>query len=364
MTIKTAMQSAALLSLMVTGCRNNPVTTGVFPTTTPFEWTVSTPAEQGMDETLLESGFDAAEVLGHVEAIVIIKNGFLVKEAYFHGTTRETPHVVHSVSKSFLSAAAVIAISRGEIPDINTPVFDYFPQYALQTMDERKLSITVKHLMTMQAGFAGDRDTYGIVYYSKDWIGTTLGLPLIADPGTEFHYNTFETHLLSAIITEATGFSTLDYMNNVLLYDLGITCDHWQKGPGGYYFGGNNMYFTTRDMARFGQLYLDNGSIDGRQLVPEAWVNASLQYSSGGDRNWGAITEMGYGYLWWLGKIAGRRMFTALGHAGQFITVFPDLDLIIAVSSTTTPGWDDADRQERAVTEVMAQYLVPAAEPS
>ena len=349
------------LSLAIVSCRNNPADTDLHGTT-PYDWVESTPAEQGMDDTLLDAGMEAAEALGHVKAVVIIRNGFLVKETYFNGTNRYSSHVVHSVSKSFLSAITGIAIARGDLPSLSAKVFDYFPQYEYQNMDQRKKQINVQHLLTMKAGFADDHETYTYLYYSKDWVGATLGLPLIAVPGTEFHYNTFETHLLSAVLTEATGTPTLDYMNSHLLFDLGITCDHWEKGPKGYYFGGNNMYFTTRDMARFGQLYLNNGGMYGRQLLPESWITASLNYSSGGTRSWGAIEEMGYGYLWWLGKIAGHSMFTALGHAGQFIMVIPDLDLVIAVSSQTVPAWDTADEQERAVTHVIAEYLVPAAD--
>lgn len=363
MFLKRLVCTAVLNVLLLAACRENPVNSDIH-STTPYEWTVSNPEDQGMDGELLESGCAAAELLGYVEAIVVIKNGVLVKEAYFHGTGRYTTHVVHSVSKSILSATTGIALSRGEISSLDNTVYSYFPQYDYTGMDERKKTITIRHLLTMTAGFDDDHATYVQIYYSKNWIGTTLSLPLIADPGTEFHYNTFETHLLSAIITEATGFSTLDYMNYQLLYNLGITCDHWEKGPSGYYFGGNNMYFTTRDMARFGLLYLNNGAIEGTQLVPESWVTASLQYTAGGTREWGAITEMGYGYLWWLGKIAGHRMFTALGHAGQFIMVIPDMNMVIAVSSTTTPDWAEADRQEQAVTQIMAKYLIPAGESS
>jgi len=349
---------SALLLLFIS-CNKTPTAPADIQTT-PYVWAISTPADQKIDDEKLAEGFSAAKELRYMKSLLVIRNGFLVKEEYFKNYTRYTTHICHSVSKSFLSAFTGIAIERGDIPGLDKKAFDYFSEYEFPTFDQRKKNITIKHLLTMKPGFSGDKDVYFQVATSNNWIKKTWQLPLIADPGTEFHYNTFATHLLSASLTEATGMPTLDYANNHFFPRLGITCDRWEKGPSGYYFGGNNMYFTTRDMAVLGLLYLNKGKLNGKQIVPAHWVKESLEFSTSTTTTWGAMTDVGYGYLWWLGKIKGEDVFMALGFAGQYIAVFPDLQLIIAVNSETTSNWKTADRQERGVLQIIADYLLPA----
>lgn len=327
----------------------------------PYNWVTSTPEEQNMDNSLLQNGVTAADELGFVNSLLVIRNGYLVIERYFNQNTRYNAHNIHSVSKSIISSLVGIALENGDLSGLPTKMMDFFPEYDTEELDPRKRNITLEHLLTMKAGFDHDQNVYINIYSSNNWVKTTIDLNLIADPGTEFHYNTFETHLLSAILTKATDQSTRQYADSNLFQILDIHCSTWQQGPDGYYFGGNNMYFTGRDMARFGYLYLNEGNINNKQIIPTEWVEASFQQRAGGTNSWGPISQIGYGYLWWLGKIGNYSIRLALGHAGQIILLVPELNLIVVASSVTLPDWDIADQQERAVLQVIADYIIPAA---
>jgi CubicO group peptidase (beta-lactamase class C family) len=212
----------------------------------------------------------------------------------------------------------------------------------------------------MRAGFDTDRNTYGTVYHSSNWIKTTLHLYLVDDPGAAFHYNTFSTHLLATALARATGMSALEFGKAYLFDPLEIECTQWSTDPQGNYFGGNNMYFTPRDAARFGLLCLNGGSIDGEQILPEGWVHDCVQNSAGGDWVWGDMTDMGYGRLWWTGTLGEYDFYTALGHGGQYVLVFLEIQMIVVTNSVSGVSWNLADQQERTVASLVKDYVLTA----
>jgi len=158
-----------------------------------------------------------------------------------------------------------IAIENGIINSINDKMLDFFPEYNHSGLDIRKQDITVKHLLTMQAGIDHDRNNYTRLYGTSNWIQSTIEEPLLDNPGATDSYNTFLTHLISGIITKESGMSTYEFGKEYLFDPLGITIQDWKQSPQGIYFGGNNMFFTTRDMAVLGYLYLNNGEINDVQ---------------------------------------------------------------------------------------------------
>ena len=346
--------------LFVFSCSEGP--TG--PGASSFNWPTSTPEEQGMNSQLIEQAFDQGESRGFVDCILVIKNGHLVAEKYYNNYSKDLAHNVKSVSKSFLSALTGIAIRDGHLENHSLKMLDFFPEYVYPSIDPRKHDITVRHLLMMRAGIDNDDNLYHHIYYSSNWIKTTIELSLIYDPGTAFSYNTFQTHLLSAIITKASGMNTLDYAKEILLEKINIECASWDKGPQGYYFGGNNMYFTPRNMARLGDLYMHKGSLNGEQIVPAEWVDESLtNYTNWSNSTWGDLDDVNYGYLWWLGEIRGHEVFLAIGHGGQFVICFPDLEMIVVTTSNNKVDGDTADQQERAVVSIVANYIVPSVTP-
>jgi len=213
----------------------------------------------------------------------------------------------------------------------------------------------------MRAGFDHERNNYFQIYNSSNWLKATIELPFLYDPGTKFSYNTFQTHLLSAIITKASGMSTKKFADKYLLEKMNIEVAAWEQDPQGYYFGGNSMYFTPRNMARLGYLYMSSGRLNGKQIVPAEWVEESLtNYTHFTENNWGALHNYNYGYLWWLGEINEYEVFLAIGHGGQFVINFPELNMVVVTTAEWYVEWDTADQQEQSILNIVADYIVPA----
>jgi len=168
---------------------------------------------------------------------------------------------------------------------------------------------------------------------SRNWVRAALERPLLAAPGSRFSYSTGGTHLLSATLAKAVGSSTHDFARQQLFEPPGITSSSWERDPQGIHTGGNNMRLRPRDMLTFGQLYLNRGRLNGEQLLPWQWVDASTRPALAGPRGAARIYG-GYGYLWWLRPPAERSAYIASGYGGQYIYVSPSDDLVVVLVST------------------------------
>ena len=173
-----------------------------------------------------------------------------------------------------------------------------------------------------------------------DWVGAILARPMTDTPGEVFNYSTGLTHVLSAVLTAATGMSVCEFAHRHLFGPMGITAEHWGRDPQGIYAGGYNLYLTPREMAAFGQLYLQQGRWQGVELVPAAWVETSLQTQQTDD------AVYSYGYLWWLRQLAGHDVAIAWGWGGQLLYVIPDLEIVVAITTNTADDHAGADTEE------------------
>ncbi len=349
-----------IISVLVS-CEKNPVDSQVYqPLAFKDSWPVSTAQQQGMDHQMLMDGYKNAEDQKFIYSLLVIKNGYLIAEKYFNRYHPFMPANLKSVTKSFLSALIGIAFREGYLNNLDQKILDFFPEYVYSSIDQRKYDITLRHLLTMRMGIEHEEECLFEIMSTPDWVKTTIEYPLIYDPGTRFVYNSMETHLLSAILTRATGMSTLEFANTHLFAPLGIQVAYWMQDPQGYFFGGSEMFITPRDMAKLGVLYLNNGIWKGEQIVPKSWIEETMTYTFGPSTNpWGDFHEYSYGYLWWLGKISNQQMYMALGHGGQYIIIFPDLELIVVVTSYPPDSWD-TDGQELSVLNIVATYVLPA----
>jgi CubicO group peptidase (beta-lactamase class C family) len=349
-----------VLAGLIGGCQENPVE----PDKDYYFWRSSAPGTQGLNHWILDNAFKQAEREGFIDGLLVIRNGYIVGEEYYNGYDRFRPHNVMSVSKSFLSAITGIALEQGYIDSLNGKIMKYFPEYIYTGMDPRKYSITIRHLLTMRMGIRGEaEDNYAVYwefYNSENWIKKTIEALLQYNPGEHMAYNTFQTHLLSAIITKTTGQSTLDFGTQFLFNPLGITVDSWEQDPQGYYFGGNSMYFTPREMAVLGYLYLNNGRINGVQIIPETWIAQTLSASTNltHPNEWGAYRNYNYAYLWWLGQINDYDLFMAYGYGGQFVVVFPALNLIVVSTARNNVDPDVSTIQEWAIFDIISRYIL------
>ena len=315
-------------------------------------WRFSTPEAQGMDSHILNTAFDQAKSKNFIDGLLVIRNGFIVAEQYYNGFDANQPHNIMSVSKSFLSAITGIALNKGYIDNLDEKALDYFPEYVTPDMDLRKYDITIRHLLTMRMGMRDESENnYGVyfdLYQSDNWVKSALEAPLISNPGDKMSYNTFQTHLLSAILTKATRQSMLDFATATLFQPMKIDVDAWEQDPQGIYFGGNSMYFTPREMAMLGYLYLNQGTLNGMQIIPREWVELTLSASTNlkHPNEWGAFRNYDYAYLWWLGQVNEASLFMGYGYGGQFVVVFPDLNIIVVTTAENQVDGDTSNKDQ------------------
>ncbi len=301
---------------------------------TGYPWPVSSPEEEGFDPDFLEVVYDFAEnepTLEHLRSLLVIKNGKLVKERYFHGNSAHFSHNLRSVTKSVSSILVGIAMSENKIGDTGDLISEYYPEYFLDQEDPRHQNITLDHLLTMSAGFGGD---YQINYFpwwlSGDLIKFTLTQPLEFDPRSQFKYTDGISHVLGNLVARTSEQLLPVYAQDRLFVPLGIKPTRWDQ-YNGQFLGFTSINMRPRDMARLGYLYLRKGNIDGHQIVPESWVEESIKPrifafpAAGGDQF--------YGYQWWVKQFGGYDCFYAWGYGGQMIFNFPELDLIVVATS-------------------------------
>ncbi|MEE9411075.1 MAG: serine hydrolase [Candidatus Heimdallarchaeota archaeon] len=315
------------------------------------EWQYTSPEEQQIDSTILTNMVEYLDEESiFVDSILIARHGFVVFEDYFIGSSPEYKHVLWSVTKSFISALVGIALDKGYLESTNQKALDFFPNITFYNPDPRKSNITIENLLTMSTGLEWtDEVNYFPMVTSNNQIEYAFSRPMIQDPGAVWNYDTGGTHILSAIIEEATGNSTLEFAKEHLFDPIGISNYTWSQDKQGYYFGGFGIYMTARDMARFGYLYLNNGTWDGKQIISSDWIENSTKPS------WSLTADgaLSYGYLWWLRPNLG--FYGAKGRYSQMIYVIPKYDIVVTFTSNIEPGTYDTDY-------LIENYVIPAVE--
>lgn len=282
----------------------------------------------------LDAAVKTSEGLPRMRSLLVSWRGELIVERYFHATRATSLEDIKSASKSVISALVGIAIGRGILPGVDTPIASYFPDLSGPGVDGRKKQITIADLLTMHSGLAStSRQNYGAWVQSPNWVRYVLSRPLLSPPGEQMDYSTENTHLLSAILTKASGKDTWSFAEEALAKPLGFTLARWMRDPQGVYFGGNEMLMTPREMLKFGELYLYRGQIDGRQIAPAAWVADSFTAPTQSP-----ISGHQYGYGWWMDEMEGHRVYFAWGFGGQYIFVVPDLELVVVTTSSVSLG--------------------------
>jgi CubicO group peptidase (beta-lactamase class C family) len=314
-----------LLASPVLAQENNPP----WPTD---EWATSTPEVQGMNSALLTAMADAiAEGDIAIHSVLVVRNGYLVLEAYHAPYSAANLHTVYSVTKSVTSALFGIAMDQGFITAIDQPMADFLIDY---TIEDNKQAITLENLLTMSPGFDWPggmaEPLLADMTFTDDWIQFMLDRPMRGQPGQLFVYNSGGSNLLAAIIAEASGQTLADFAQANLFDPLSIDSAVWASDPQGYNLGGFGLQLTPRDMAKIGYLYLNGGHWDGQQVISSDWVSASTQQHIAA-----RPLSDGYGYHWWTNA---RGYYMAIGYGGQYIIVYPPENLVVVFTSATSPG--------------------------
>ena len=291
----------------------------------PFKWTEEKPVAQNYDITTLTNYYSKIENWNRLRGLLVVQNDKLIIEKYFKDTNKYDAFNVHSITKTITSALVGIAIDKKIILSEEEKVMPYFPEYKNE-VDSLKNDLTLKHLLTMQGGFA-HWDAYST---PKECI---VDIKINKTPGTNFKYFTGSQALLSAIITKSSKTTTKDFARKYFLEPIGIKNSFWRLQDG-YYCGGGESYYTARDLARIGQVYLNKGRINDEQVISEAWIQKSFTNyadSSKSFRTLNDYTEIGYGYCWWLLDYQGHNIYTARGKGGQYVMVIPELNAVVVV---------------------------------
>lgn len=301
----------------------------------------------------MDSMLARAAELRPLTSLLIVQRGEPIIERYYRGMTPEQRVNLKSVSKTLLSPLVGIAIRDGYLAGPDQPIIELLDPRLTQRFDSVKRRITLHHLLTMTAGIQSTSfGNYGPWVSSRNWVRNALDRPMRCDPGTCWGYSTGNTHIVSAILTRATGQSTLEFARKALFEPLGIPLRPWDRDPQGIYLGGNNMRLRPKDLLAIGQLYLDRGRYGDRQVVPEEWVRMAWEpYSSS---SW---NRNHYGYLWWSRELAGERVFYGWGYGGQFLYVVPELDAAIVLTSTLEGRRGRG--HNRDVRRLVGRYVIP-----
>ncbi|MFQ6546502.1 serine hydrolase domain-containing protein [Aestuariibius sp. 2305UL40-4] len=273
--------------------------------------------------------------IDRLRGVIVLQNGEERVAERANGRGLNSRYNVKSVSKTFVATLLGAAIDRGVIPSVNTTIAQAAPRLIPAAADPRARDITMEDLVTLRAGLERTSGgNYGEWISSSNWVSNALARPMIAKPGGRMLYSTGSTHILGAVLAEASGQSLLTLARRWLGDPLGIEIPAWTRDPQGYYLGGNEMALTPRAMARFGEMIRQTGAWNGTQVVSEAWITESFE-----PRTASRWSGLGYGYGWFLGRTGGTEYALARGYGGQIICVAPSIGLtIVIVSDPTQPA--------------------------
>ncbi|WP_395753648.1 serine hydrolase domain-containing protein [Prosthecobacter sp.] len=320
---------------------------------------------------------EAADKINTLHSFMIVRHGHVIAEGWWKPEAADKPHVLWSLSKSFNSTAVGMAIAEGKL-GLDDPVLKFFPAEAPAEPSENLKAMKVRDLLTMSCG----HDTEVKIVNNAPTVKEFLAHPVPHQPGTHFQYNTPGSYMLSAIVTKTTGQTSLEFLQSRLFEPLGIENAKWDASPEGNSLGGYGLYLCTEDVAKFGQLYLQKGKWNGKQLLPEQWVQEAtskqVPNENASHSKIGIDWTQGYGFQFWR---CTHNAFRGDGRAGQLCLVIPEKDMVVAITADSgafqtemNAIWDhlypacgekalpeDAAAQEKLKAAVAALVAHPAA---
>ncbi|MHA1745564.1 MAG: serine hydrolase domain-containing protein [Promethearchaeota archaeon] len=291
-------------------------------------WQTSTPEEQGMDSKTLQEMdefIDSSAWTTTVDSLLVVRNGCIVYERYRDETRQFYPHHIFSCTKVITSSLIGMCLEAGNLT-LDDTVVDYFPTLTFQNMNSLKESITIKDLLTMSAGLEWeDNSDYYAMMAAENPVEYVLSRPMVTEPGQVWNYNTGCSHVLSYIIDNVSGIGIAALAELALFSPLGIDNYYWYEDSLSTQNGGTLLHLISRDMAKIGFLYLNNGTWNGAQIITKEYVAEATQSHIGFAFDYPYFD--GYGYKWWIPK--WNNSFGARGSNTQNILVIPDEDLIV-----------------------------------
>ena len=318
----------------------------------------STPEAEGVSSEQIFQFVEAVEnSKNEVHSFMFLRHGKVIAEGWWNPYRADLKHTMYSTSKSFTSTAAGFAVSE-KLLSVDDKVISFFPDQLPASMSPYLADLRVKDLLSMSVGQEPD-PTIAVVTRDSNWVKSFFALPIVKKPGTEFLYNTLATYMVSAIVQKVTGQKVIDYLTPRLFDPLGIEGVDWEVDPMGINVGGWGLRVKTEDMAKLGQLYLQKGKWNGKQILPESWIaeatTATIKDSApylNKDKKESSDWAQGYGYQFWRCR---NNAFRADGAFGQYIIMMPDQDAVIVLTSETPDMQDEIN--------LVWKYLLPAMQP-
>ena len=307
-------------------------------------WEISTPEAEGFDRGKIDNVYEtffSEKLYPTLHSLLIVRNGKLVAEAYCRDKNDiDNYHPLQSATKSITSILMGIAIDKGLIDSVYTPIYHFIPEYF--DNDTRKQAITIHHALTMTTGLQFDNDSLDVsemMYYPGNSLEFVLHRNLEFYPGTDFHYHDGNPQLISGVIQKVSGMTLEEFAVENLFHPLGINHYQWEKCADGRTLGAAGLWLRPRDMAKIGKLMIQNGMWNGKQIVSAEWVAQSTKIYARGDE---IYARGDYGYYWWIWQ--SRNAFQASGHGGQYIYIIPDRNLVIIMTADTYIRYDDSGK--------------------
>jgi len=311
----------------------------------------STPEQQGISSAAILAFVNAADSVDAMNSFMLVRHGHVVAEGWWAPYDAKTPHIFYSLSKSFTSTAVGLAVAEGKL-SLDDEVLKFFPEDAPAEPSANLRAMRVRDLLRMSAGHQTEAGLWAwsttVPTPTEKLTRIFLAHPVPFKPGTHFMYNSPATYMLSAIVQKATGTTVLDYLRPRLFDPLGFENPTWLASPQGVTTGAFGLTGRTEEIARFGQLYLQKGMWNGRQIIPAAWIaEATARQTSNGSAptsDW----DQGYGYQFW----RSRHGFRGDGAFGQYMLILPDQDAVVAITSGV--------RDMQSVMDLVWNKLLPA----
>lgn len=313
-------------------------------------------AAKPLDAAALAPAISQAGALPQLRSMIVAQNGVLLTERVFRGPGLSTPVNIKSAAKTVVATLAGVALDRGVLTGLDQKIAPILGRRVPTAADPRVRDITLEHLLSMAAGLESTSGrNYGTWVSSRDWLAYALSRPFVAEPGTRMVYSTGTSHILSAVLTAASGKSTLQLTREWLGAPLGFEAPPWTRDPQGVYFGGNEMALSPRALFALGELYRNGGIHGGKQVLSVAYA-ADAWTSRGGRSPYNGYT---YGLGWWLRDAGEHPVKFAWGYGGQMIYVVPSLG--ITAVFTSDPNVRGVDGHVQALHGLFDTMIVGAA---
>lgn len=313
----------------------------------------ATPESQGVSSVDLVKLIDAMNASKHeFHSFMVMRHGKVIAEGWWNPYRPDLKHTMYSVSKSFTATAVGFAVSEKKLT-VEDKVISFFPDDVPAQVSPNLSKLKVKDLLSMTVGQEPD-PTFQVVR-SSDWVKTFLATPVLHEPGSKFLYNSAATYMLSAIVQKVTGQKIIDYLTPRLFAPLGISGIDWEVDPDNINVGGWGLRLKTEDMAKFGQLFLQKGKWNGKQILPEAWVEEATTKKIEQDPSASQAKKdssdwlQGYCYQMWRSR---NNSYRGDGAYGQFIIVLPEKDAVVAITAETSDMQGEFN--------ILWQHLLPA----